>query len=115
MTRKIHTPGAAADELHADQLGQDAAPQTIEELQALLAQRDGEIAALQASKSAAAKANLPVGVYEPVTPKGKQALAASAFAHLTVDQLIEKIDAGEVQEPRVTSFLCADGYYCRRT
>ena len=72
--------------------------------------KDAEIAALKAQLAAS---KLPQVVYEPVTPNGKRALEASAFAHLTVAQLMAEIDAGNVKEP-ITSMLCADGYYARR-
>jgi hypothetical protein len=72
--------------------------------------KDALIAELQAQIAAQ---KLPQVVYEPTTPKGKQALEASQFAHFTVAQLMAAIDAGEAKEP-ITSVLCSDGYYARR-
>lgn len=99
--RKIHTPGQ---------------PDVDESFEHPATPLDpvAELAALRAENAAMkAKAELPQTIFEPVTPKGKVALVASAFAHLTVAQLMEQIDAGEAKEP-FTSVLCADGYYTAR-
>lgn len=96
----VETPGAAA----ADTAAHDGPTLTVEEQ---LAAAQAELAALKA------KAALPQVVYEPKTPHGAAALSASAYASMTVAELMAKIDAGEVKEP-ITSALCADGYYARR-
>ena len=76
--------------------------------------KDTRIAELEAQLAAAqAVASKPQVVFEIETPHGKLAKEASAVAHLTVDQLVAKIDAGEVIEPR-TAQLCADGWYAPR-
>jgi hypothetical protein len=101
MPRVIHTPGQP--DVVADGAPQDPSEDVAAELAALRA----ENAALKA------KAELPQTVFEPETPHGKIARAASEFAHLTVAELMAKIDAGEAKEP-FTSVLCADGYYTAR-
>jgi hypothetical protein len=76
--------------------------------------RDAEIASLKAELAARPANTSPaVTVYEYETPQGKLAREASAFGHLTVAQLVNKIDAGEAREP-ATSCLCIDGWYARR-
>lgn len=103
MARKIEVPGAA-------QPGETEAPDTATldpaaELEALRAEN--------ARLRAAAQPATPSVVYTPETPHGKQAKAASPFAHLTVAELMAKIDAGEAKEP-TTNVLCRDGYYTAR-
>jgi len=63
--------------------------------------------------AAAADPKLPQVVYEPETPHGKEKLAASATAGMTVAKVQQAIDDKRLPEP-VTSYLCADGYYARR-
>jgi hypothetical protein len=96
----VLTPGAP----HAPSRAPDAAPLSAE----------AELAALKAENAALKQAaSLPQVVYEPQTPKGKEARAASLFGHLTVAQLMAAIDAKDVDEP-MNSVLCIDGYYVRR-
>ena len=59
------------------------------------------------------KGNLGQVTYEPVTPHGAAARAMSAYNHMTVREVEAAIDRGEIREPE-TSYLCADGYFCRR-
>ena len=103
MARKIEVPGAATP-------GEPEAPET-----ATLDPAD-ELAALRAENArlrAAAAPATPSVVYTPETPHGKQAKAASKFAHLTCAELMAKIDAGDADEP-TTNVLCSDGYYATR-
>lgn len=83
----------------------------IAELEAQLAAQAEENERLRAA--AAADPKLPQVVYEPETPHGKEKLAASATAGMTVAQVQQAIDDKRLPEP-VTSYLCADGYYARR-
>lgn len=99
MARTIHTPGQPS----ADAVEHAAPMDPAAELAALRA----ENARLKA------KPELSQTVFVPETPHGKVAMAASAAAHLTVAELMAKIDAGEAKEP-FTSVLCADGYYAAR-
>jgi hypothetical protein len=79
------------------------------------AEKDAQIAALKAQLAElTAASKLPQVVTEPVTPHGAIALAQSAFAGMTVAELMAGIDAGKYREPPVTSVLCADGWYARR-
>jgi len=123
-TQPIQIPGETAQDMSAqdnastgadtfipgdDEGGADSsAAVQIAALQAQLAAANAQLAAKEA-----AAAKTPQVVFEPVTPHGAQALDASQFKHLTVAQLVAKIDVGEVKEPFV-SVLCADGYYARR-
>lgn len=77
--------------------------------------KDAEIALLRQRLAKAEEAAKPKAgvIYEPETPNGKKAKAASQFAHLTVAELMAEIDTGNVAEP-ITSVLCADGYYATR-
>jgi hypothetical protein len=75
--------------------------------------KDALIAELQAklaNQEAAGK--LPQVVYEPVTPKGREAMAASAVSGMKVAAVRAAIQAGDL-DPPVTSYLCSDGYYAR--
>lgn len=112
--RTISMPGAVAGDEAATAAASAAAPEalTVEQLQALLAAKDAQIAT-QAAALAAAQSAQPAGLIVPVTPHGQAALAASGFAHLRVHELMAKIDAGEVKEP-ITGILCADGWYAGR-
>lgn len=77
-------------------------------------EKDARIAELEAKLAAAQAApKLPQVVFEPKTPHGKAALAASDTAEFTVAQVMAKIDAGELREP-LNNCLCSDGYYVRR-
>jgi hypothetical protein len=86
-----------------------------------IAELEARLAAAQQATSeanaraaeAASKAALPQVVYEPTTPKGAQALAASNTANMTTAQVMLAIDEGKLAEP-VCSYLCSDGYYARR-
>lgn len=90
----------------------------IAELEARIAELEAQLAA-QAEENerlraaAAADPKLPQVVYEPETPHGKEKLAASATAGMTVAQVQQAIDDKRLPEP-ITSYLCADGYYARR-
>lgn len=109
-TQSVQTPGGEVDPPEAAASRALANAEHAEE-----ADKDALIAKLQAQLAAKEKAEaLPQVVFEPKTPNGMRALEASQFAHLTVAQLMAKIDAGEVKEP-ITSVLCADGYYARRS
>lgn len=69
----------------------------------------------EAEDKLATDPKLPQVVFEPTTPKGAEAIAASPYysAGITSKELMRRIDAGEVHEP-ITSVLCADGYYTPR-
>jgi hypothetical protein len=71
--------------------------------------KDAEIAALKAQLAEAKKQS----VFEPKTPHGVAALAASDTANMTVAQVMEAIDAGQMSEPQA-HYLCRDGYYSTR-
>ncbi len=79
-----------------------------------------QVAALKAQLRAAHEqlnaTKLPQAVFEPVTPKGAEAIEASPYHSqgITSTELIRRIDAGEAKEPTV-SVLCADGYYTPRS
>jgi len=75
-------------------------------------EKDARIAELEAKLAEAQR--LPQVVYEPTTPHGAAALAASDTAGMTVKQVMAAIDAGQLREP-LSSYLCADGYYARRS
>lgn len=109
--RNVETPGAAAvatgstQPPHADWEPDDAdTPQVA----ALKAQLKAAHEQLEGSK-------LPQVVFEPVTPKGAEAIAASPYYSegITSRELMRRIDAGECREPTV-SVLCVDGYYTPR-
>lgn len=105
MGRTVQMPGAEAT---AEATAEAGDSQAVDP-------RDAELASLRAQLAAKEEAaKLPQVVYEPLTPKGKFALEASAFAHLSVAELIAEIDAGRCKEP-ITSVLCRDGYYARRS
>jgi hypothetical protein len=107
--RTVLMPGApAAQPVEAMAPGVDIDDTLTPEEQ--LAALRAENARLQAQLATPAK---PSVLFEPVTKHGAQALAASAFAHLTVEALMAKIDAGEAREP-TTSVLCANGWYATR-
>ncbi len=102
-TRTAQLPG---DEERALQFVTDEAP---------VDPRDAEIASLRAQLALRPATNSPATAgYEYESEKGKQAREASAFAHLTVAELVAAIDRGEALEP-ATGVLCKDGYYCRRS
>lgn len=76
--------------------------------------RDAEIASLKrelALRPSVAQPSLVATEFE--TPHGKLAREMSPYGHLTVEQLMASIDAGEAREP-MTSVLCKDGWYARR-
>lgn len=100
------TPGAEGDKPEAgDEQG----------LKPPVDDKDARIAELEAKLAAQeAESKLPKVVYEPVTPHGAAALAASDYAGMTVAELMAMIDAGRAKEP-MTSVLCADGWYARRS
>lgn len=79
-------------------------------LKAQLAALQAKNAELEADLASKAKSNI---VYTPDTPHGLERLATSATAGMTVAQVMAAIDAGRLDEP-MTSYLCADGNYCRR-
>lgn len=110
MTRTLLTPGAetdAEDAPVATTRVKKAAQDPAAEL-AALREENARLKAAQGLDPAAAAV-----VYTPVTPKGREALAASAYASMTSIELMAKIDAGEVREP-TSSVLCADGWYAPR-
>ena len=81
------------------------------EVAALKAKLAEAEAKLEAADSAA---KLPQVVYEPVTPKGAEAMANNAnTVGMTSKQLLAKIKAGELTMP-TSAVLCADGYFCPR-
>jgi hypothetical protein len=94
------------DDLDLDD-GQDQ-PIDAEDKDALIAKLQAQLADHEA------KDKLPQVVSEPTTPHGAIALAQSAFAGMTVAELMAGIDAGKYREPPVTSVLCSDGWYARR-
>lgn len=109
---KVETPGAAAVAAGSSQPmpnawdpSDDDTPQVAELKAQLKAQ----------SEQLASATKLPAVVFEPTTPKGAEAIAASPYyaEGITSKQLMAKIDAGEAREP-MTSVLCADGYYAPR-
>jgi hypothetical protein len=73
--------------------------------------KDAEIAALKAQLADAKR--LPQVVFEPKTPHGVAALAASDTANMTVAQVMQAIAEGSMRKP-MTHYLCADGYYSRQ-
>lgn len=76
-------------------------------------EKDALIAKLQAENEVQAKQlALPQVVYEPKTPKGEAAIAASSVAHMSVDAVRTAIQAGDL-DPPTTSYLCANGWYAR--
>jgi hypothetical protein len=110
--RPVETPGAAAVEagvipgVPADwEPSDDDTPQVA----ALKAQLKAQ------AEQLAGATKLPQVVYEPTTPKGAEAIAASPYyaKGITSKELMRQIDAGEVREP-LSSVLCADGYYAPR-
>lgn len=110
--RNIETPGAASVQAGSTQ----PAPHDWEPDDSDTPQ----VAALKAQLKAAhdqldSSAKLPAVVFEPVTPKGAEAIAASAYYDegITSKQLMAMIDAGEAKEP-MTAVLCKDGYYAPR-
>ena len=79
-----------------------------------------EVAALKAQlaeanakiEAAAEAAKLPQVVYEPVTPKGKEAIANNPdTVGMTSKALMQKIKDGEVARPS-NAVLCSDGWVC---
>lgn len=117
----IKTPGAApsADDLAAQAAQENGdAEQTkdltvgddVEALKAQLADLQAKNAELLADIESKKKSNI---IYEPETPHAAERLAASATRDMTVAQVMAAIDAGRLSEP-MTSYLCADGTYCRR-
>jgi hypothetical protein len=71
-----------------------------------------EIAHLRAQVAAGGAPSAAV-VYEPTTPKGREAIATSKHRHLTARELTAMVDRGECAEPE-TMVLCKDGYYVPR-
>lgn len=109
-TQSVEVPGEPSARTGEDvdaSASQDAAPDDVAALRAQLATKEAENAELKA------KAALPQVVYEPVTPHGAAAMAASAVSEMTVAQVMAEIDAGRLKEP-ITSYLCSNGYYARR-
>lgn len=104
------TAGSADDSTTSTEAAADPDAR-IAELEAQLAAQAEENERLRAA--AAADPKLPQVVYEPETPHGKEKLAASATAGMTVAQVQQAIDDKRLPEP-ITSYLCADGYYARR-
>jgi len=134
-TLNVQTPGAAP----AAAGGDDAAGTSAADVQARAAAAttneddeqtrdltagDDDVAALKAELAALKAKNAELAadleskakssiVYTPDTPHGIERLASSATAGMTVAQVMAAIDSGRLDEP-VTSYLCADGNYCRR-
>jgi hypothetical protein len=87
----------------------------IAELEAsLAAAQQAAIEANARATEAASKAALPQVVFEPATPHGSKALAASETGHMTMAEVMAAIDAGQLDEP-TNAYLCSDGYYARRS
>jgi hypothetical protein len=106
----IQTPGEVAQEPAAEAQAPSAAPVEPEpaDQAARIAELEAEIAKLKADPK------LPQVVYEPETPHGKEKLAESATGGMTVAEVMQAIDDKRLPEP-VTTYLCADGYYARRS
>jgi len=120
----IQTPGTppTADDLQ-EQAANEAAAADAEQkqdltggddvaaLKAKLAALEAKNAELTADLESKAKAAI---VFEPQTPHGMERLAASATKDMTVAEVMKAIDDKRLTEP-MTSYLCADGNYCRRS
>lgn len=103
-TRTILTPGEVEAQ---DDTQSPVAADPASELEALRA----EVARLRA----AAGPKQPGIIYEPKTPHGAARLAESAYASMTVAELMAAIDSGKASElPHTQSALCSDGYYVSR-
>lgn len=102
-TQPAQVPGAATQPAQADQpQGAATDPQAA------------RIAELEAQLAAAKAPGVHQGeTVAPNNPKGREKLAASATASMTVAQVVAAIDAGDMDEP-FNSYLCIDGYYSRR-
>jgi len=114
-SQPVQTPGAPAPDTAGS--ADDSTTATQEQDASVVGQAE-RIAKLEAENAklravVSADAKLPQVVYEPQTPHGKEKLAASATAGMTVAQVQQAIDDKRLPEP-VTSYLCADGYYARR-
>ena len=115
---RIEVPGATSAEsettdttgtLTGDESG--AAPDdAVAALQAQLDAANAQIAALTAA-NAAPKAGESI-VTEPVTPRGRVALAMSEFATMTTAEVHAALEAGKISMRGRPSVLCRDGWYC---
>lgn len=90
--------------------GDDPAKDQVATLQLQLAALQAQLAELTTQR-AQPKSDEGV-VYEPKTPHGAQALAASEFRSMTTTEVHAKVIAGEISLGGKPSVLCADGYYC---
>lgn len=109
MAKRDITPTVPGEAPGSDQT--EAAPgPTVEELQAQLAALQAQLAEANAQR-VQPKPDEGV-VYEPKTPHGAQALAASEFRSMTTTEVHAKVIAGEISLGGKPSVLCADGYYC---
>lgn len=119
MSRAVSVPGEVDDVAVAEARAVARAALAKPVAEAVTGPDDDELTRLRAelaaanAKLAAVPQVIDSAVYVPVTPKGALAMAASQFAHLTVAELMAKIDAGEAKEP-FTSVLCRDGHYVTR-
>lgn len=126
-TLNVQTPGAAptasAEELQ-QQAASDTAADDAEQTQDLTAGGD-EVKALKAKLAALEAKNAELAadleskaksaiVFEGENPHGQERLAASATGGMTVAQVMKAIDDKRLPEP-MTSYLCKDGNYCRRS
>lgn len=111
MAREILTPGAVNDADEPAAVTITKRRPAADDPAAKIAELQAEVAMLKAKQGLDPAA--AAVVYTPVTPKGKEHIAASAYASMTSVEVMAKIDAGEAREPS-NAVLCSDGWYTPR-